>query len=110
MAPPMSGESPAAIPLERLLIEAIALRRLVSVHYNGTTMQLAPHRLFSRHGELYLSAFNPNKNWRSDEDRRLGHFKLAGLGEAAVCEESFEPLPDLDPALPREEDELVFSV
>ena len=110
MAPPMSGESPAEIPLERLLIEAIALRRLVSVHYNGTTMQLAPHRLFSRHGELYLSAFNPNKNWRSDEDRRLGHFKLAGLSGVRLREEGFVPLPDFDGTPPREDDQNLFAV
>lgn len=97
-------------PTERLLLEAIARRLLVTASYNGATMQLAPHRLFSRHGELYVSAFNPNKNWRSDEERRLGHFKLAGLGEVTLCDDGFEPLPDLDPALPREDDELVFAV
>ncbi|TYC89322.1 WYL domain-containing protein [Novosphingobium sp. BW1] len=95
---------------ERKLIEAIALRRHIRAEYNGTEMLLAPHRLFSRHDELFLSAFNPNKNWRSEEERRLGHFKLDGLSNLLVTEEMFEPLPDFDPAPPRETDEEVFTV
>ncbi|MBD3729073.1 MAG: hypothetical protein IE933_05140 [Sphingomonadales bacterium] len=95
---------------DRLLVEAIARRRLVTAQYNGATLELAPHRLFTRHGELHLSAFNPNKNWRSEEERKLGHFKLAGLGDIAISEQDFEPLPDFGPELPREGDVEIFSV
>ncbi|MBH0111693.1 hypothetical protein I5E68_01845 [Novosphingobium sp. YJ-S2-02] len=95
---------------ERKLIEAIALKRLVLAQYNGAEMLLAPHRLFSRHDELFVSAFNPRKNWRSEEERRLGHFKLDGLSEVTITEDVFEPLPNFDEAPPRETDREVFAV
>lgn len=95
---------------ERTLIEAIARMRLVVARYNGSEMRLAPHQLFSRHGDLYLRAFNPMKNWRSEEERRLGDFKLAGLSAVTLTEEAFEPLPDFDTAPPREGDQHLFAV
>lgn len=106
----MHNTQDQALSADRLLVEAIARHRLVTAQYNGATLELAPHRLFSRHGELHLSAFNPNKNWRSEEERRLGHFKLAGLGEVTILEDGFDPLPDFGPELPREGDIEVFSV
>jgi len=92
------------------MIEAIALKRLILAHYNGAEMLLAPHQLFSRHDELYVSAFNPRKNWRSEEERRLGHFKLDGLSNLRLTDETFEPLPDFDAIPPRETDQQVFTV
>ena len=95
---------------QRAMIEAIALKRLILANYNGAEMLLAPHQLFSRHDELYVSAFNPRKNWRSEEERRLGHFKLDGLSNLRLTDETFEPLPDFDATPPRETDEQVFTV
>ena len=64
-----------------VLFEAIARKRAVTAEYNGVQMRLAPHVLFERRGDLFLSAVNLTKNWRSEEEKRLGHFKLDGLGE-----------------------------
>ena len=66
------------------VMEAIARRRHVTAQYNGTRMTLAPHQMFERHGALFVSALNLDKNWRSEEERRLGHFKLDGLGAAML--------------------------
>ncbi|MGN6375555.1 MAG: WYL domain-containing protein, partial [Sphingomonas sp.] len=96
--------------LERKFLEAIALKRLVTAVYNGNEMLLAPHQLFTRHGALFVSALNTRRNWRSEEERRLGHYKLDGLSDVALTEETFEPLPDFDNSLPREEDQQLFSV
>ena len=95
---------------EKTMIEAIARLRLVRARYNGAEMELAPHMLFTRHGDLFVSALNTSKNWRSDEERRLGHFKLAGLSDVALQGEPFTPLPDYDGTTPREDDEHLFSV
>jgi len=62
------------------LIEAIARRQAIEVSYNGKRIKLAPHLLFERRGDLFVSALNLSKNWRTDEERRLGQFKLTGLG------------------------------
>jgi hypothetical protein len=92
------------------LMEAIARKRTVKAEYNGKMMKLAPHQLFERHGDLYISALNLTKNWRSDEERRLGHFKLDGLGAAELNNETFDPLPNFEAKAPRAEDTLVLAV
>ncbi|MFM5906803.1 MAG: hypothetical protein ACKOPO_04350 [Novosphingobium sp.] len=96
---------------QRLIVmEAIARKRLLAANYNGMRIDLAPHLLFERHGDLYVSALNLGKTWRSDEEPRLGQFKLAGLGAPEVLEGEFEPLPNFTRETPRETDTLVLSV
>ena len=92
------------------LLEAISRRMLVEAQYNGATIRLAPHLMFERHGDLFVAALNLGKTWRSDEEPRLGQFKLAGLSDTRLIEEEFEPLPDYSPQPPRESDVAVLSV
>jgi hypothetical protein len=101
-------DSPPTV--ERVLIEAIALKRLVAATYNSSEMVLAPHQLFARHGALFVSALNTRRNWRSDEERKLGHFKLDGLSDVRMEPDSFEPLPTFDANPPREDDQQLFSI
>ncbi len=91
-------------------MEAIARRRTITALYNGAQLTLAPHLMFERRGDLFVSALNLNKNWRSDEEPRLGQFKLDGLGAAEVREEGFEPLPSFEPAAPTENDTLLLAI
>ncbi|MDP3675945.1 MAG: hypothetical protein Q8R44_12770 [Novosphingobium sp.] len=93
-----------------VLFEAIARKRAVTAEYNGVQMRLAPHVLFERRGDLFLSALNMSKNWRSDEEKRLGHFKLEGLGETKLTEEGFDPLPSFEAAAPQPDDKLVMAI
>lgn len=95
---------------EKTLLEAIASLRMVSANYNGRELDLAPHHLFSRHGQPFLAAFNARKNWPNDEERRLGYFKVSGLSNVVLMEDTFVPLPTFDGSLPREGDESLFAV
>ncbi|AOR79906.1 hypothetical protein QUC32_05205 [Novosphingobium resinovorum] len=92
------------------LMEAIATRKFVTARYNGNTITLAPHMLFERHGDLVVSAMNPAKARRSDEEPGLGQFKLAGLSSMELLNEHFEPLPSYDGTPPRSDDSLILSV
>lgn len=92
------------------LLEAISRRRYVEAQYNGTTIRLAPHLMFERHGDLFVAALNLGKVWRSDEAPRLGQFKLAGLSEPRLLDEEFEPQGGFRPEVPREGDVLVLAV
>ena len=92
------------------LMEAIARKRTVTARYNGNVMRLAPHLMFERHGALFVSALNLDKNWRSDDERRLGHFKLDGLAQTELADEGFDPLPAFEPVAPKDEDTLVLSI
>ncbi|WP_079637891.1 hypothetical protein [Sphingopyxis flava] len=92
------------------MMEAIARRRMVAANYNGNRMMLAPHLMFERRGDLFVSALNLGKNWRSEDERRLGHFKLDGLGAPEVLEDGFEPLPSFEAVAPREDDALILAI
>ena len=92
------------------IIEAIARSMLLTARYNGQTLTLAPHALFARRGDLFVSALNLAKNRRSDDERRLGNFKLAGLADVEVTEEPFEALPDAGLVLSQTDGELLLSV
>lgn len=92
------------------LIEAIARKKTVAARYNGGLLKLAPHVLFERHGDLFVSALNLSKTWRTDEERRLGQFKLAGLEATELLEETFDPLPSYEAAAPRSDDTLILTV
>lgn len=92
------------------LMEAISRKLKVEAQYNGATIQLSPHQMFERHGDLFVSALNMGKVWRSDEEPRLGQFKLAGLSDAKLLDETFEPLPDFKPVVPRAGDVMILAV
>ena len=92
------------------LMEAITRKRAVKALYNGAVIKLAPHQIFERHGDLFLTAVNLSKKWRADEERRLGQFKLAGLKDVAPLEEAIASLPSYDGKLPRPEDILILSI
>jgi hypothetical protein len=92
------------------LMEAIARKRAVTALYNGAVIKLAPHQIFERHGDLFVTALNLSKNWRADEERRLGQFKLAGLKDVTPLEEAIASLPSYDGKLPRPEDILILSI
>jgi hypothetical protein len=92
------------------LMEAIARKRAIAARYNGNLIKLAPHLLFERHGDLFVSALNMSKNWQKDDDRRLGQFKLAGLAGAELLDESFDPLPSYQASAPRTDDTLILAI
>jgi hypothetical protein len=92
------------------LMEAVSRRRVVIAHYNGATVKLAPHLIFERHGDLFAGALNMSKCWRTDDERSLGQFKLAGLSATELLDEEFEPLSCYDGTPPRPDDVLILAV
>jgi hypothetical protein len=92
------------------LMEAIARQQIVVTRYNGQKIRLAPHLLFERHGDLFVGALNLDKSWLEDHERRLGQFKLSGLGAAELLDETFDPLPSFEHAAPRADDTLLLAV
>ena len=89
----MSNQSPLNDP-RMAVMEAIARAVILTAQYNGQVLTLAPHALLSRRGDLFVSALNLTKNWRSAEEKRLGYFKLAGLAQVELTQEPFEALPN----------------
>lgn len=92
------------------LIEAIARKQTITARYNGDLIKLAPHLLFERRGDLFVSALNMSKSWRTDVEPRLGQFKLTGLVATELLAESFDPLPSYQAAAPRPDDTLILTI
>lgn len=104
------AETPPASQARLTLMEAIARKRAVAAYYNGAPLKLAPHLLFERRGDLFVSALNMSRNRRADEAPRLGQFKLAGLVASELLDEPFDPLPSYEAAPPRPDDTLILAI
>ena len=102
--------TPAVDDVRLKLIEAIVRVRAVVARYNGELIKLAPHILFERRGDLFVSALNLGKAWPTQDEMRLGQFKLAGLEAVELLDEPFEPVASLGAAPPRQDDTLVLAI
>jgi hypothetical protein len=107
----MQNQSTPVLGQTRItLIEAIARKQAVIARYNGAALKLAPHLIFERHGDLHVSALNLSKAMRSPDERQLGQFKLAGLSDAELLDETFDLLPAFDGVPPRTDDVAIFAI
>lgn len=81
------------------LFEAIVRTRAITATYNRGEVLLAPHILFTRHGEVYLDAVTLERDGKPPREEKMGTFKLDGLGDPAIVEDRpFFPSALYDPA------------
>ena len=73
----------------RLILEAIALKKCLMATYNRVDMKLAPHILYTKHGELHMDAVALTKAGAPPKYRKLGAFRLSGLTHVALTDEAF---------------------
>lgn len=94
-----------------LLLEAIALKKCISVTYNRVEMLLAPHILYSRNDALYVDAVALEKNGEPPREKKLGAFHLQGLTGLAIAERHFERENELfDPEHERYQGGTLFAI
>lgn len=96
--------------INKILLEAIALRKCVTATYNRTTSLLAPYILYTRHDELFIDAVTVERGGLPPREVKLGTFKLAGLSDVELSERTFAIDPVFDPALPKYEGVTLFVV
>jgi hypothetical protein len=96
--------------LNKIFLEAIALRKCVAAQYNRMQVKLAPHILYTRHDEMFVDAVTIERDGNPPREIKLGSFKLAGLTEVKLGDQSFEPAPVFDPSAPRYEGSALFAV
>jgi hypothetical protein len=73
----------------RLILEAIALKKCLMATYNRVDMKLAPHVLYTRHGDLHMDAVALTKAGAPPKYKKLGAFRLSGLSHVALTDEHF---------------------
>lgn len=94
----------------KILLEAIALQKSITARYNRGGVRLAPHILYTRHGELHIDAVTLERDGNPPREIKLGTFKLAGLTEIALDGGSFEPFAEFDATAPRYEGATLFAI
>ena len=80
--------SPAA---PAIVLEAIVKRFAISATYNLAEVTLAPHILYTRHGDLHVDAITMERDGRPPKEVKIGTFKLSGLSALRVTPRHFVP-------------------
>ena len=94
----------------RTLLEGIAKRLCVTATYNRMTMRLAPHIVYTRHGELHVDAVTLERDGKPPKEAKLGTFKLSGLGGTTLTGRPFAPFPAFDPRDDRYAGVTIFAI
>lgn len=98
---------PGATPV---VLEAIVKQLCLAATYNRQAVTLAPHILYTRHGELYVDAVAIEREGRPPKELKLGTFKLAGLHPLRVTARRFERSPLFHAGEPRYRDQTLMAV
>ena len=94
----------------KLVLEAIALRKCIEATYNRMAVKLAPHILYTRHGELFIDAVTVEREGQPPRETKLGTFKLAGLQIREIVSRQFNAASIFDPADPKYAGVTLFAV
>jgi hypothetical protein len=79
------------LPTTKLLLEAIANTRCVTAVYNRSTIRLAPHILYTRHGEIFVDGVTTERDGKPPREFKISAFKLTGLQSIELANRSFTP-------------------
>ncbi|MFK4794719.1 hypothetical protein [Sphingobium sp. ZW T5_29] len=77
------------------IFEAIALQKCLMATYNKLVVKLAPHILYTRHDEMFIDAVTIEREGRPPRELKLGTFKLVGLNDVSILDETFEAMHGL---------------
>jgi len=89
---------------------ALMQRICLSVRYNNMDMLLAPHMLWTKHGDLHVDAVTVERAGSAPKVLKIGTFKLAGLGKVALTSRTFVPQPEFVATDPKYAEAPIASV
>lgn len=92
------------------IFEAIVRRTCVTATYNRTEVLLAPHAVWTRHGDMFVDAVTVALNGAPPRETKLGTFKLIGLNDIGRTDTVFTPSALFDPADEKYGGEVIFAV
>ncbi len=93
-----------------VVIGAIARELCVEATYNRQPVRLAPHIVYTRHGEVYVDAVTLLREDKPPREEKVRSFKLTGLSGIRATDIPFRRSALYDPSLPRYEGETVFAL
>lgn len=80
---------------------AMMQKLCVSVVYNNMDMLIAPHMLWTKHGDLHVDGVTVERAGGVPKVLKVGTFKLSGLNGVALTSRLFVPHPDFKPTDPK---------
>ena len=92
------------------MFEAIVRQLAVTATYNKGTVTIAPHILYTRHGEIYVDAITVERDGKPPREEKLGTFKLEGLGDPTLTARAFNPSTLFEPAAEKYEGVTLMAV
>lgn len=84
-----ADQKPATPDTTPVIFEAIVKQLAVAATYNRGEVTLAPHILYTRHGELYVDAVTLERDGKPPKEEKLGTFKLVGLAPLRLTARRF---------------------
>lgn len=97
-------------PATPIFLEAIVKQQAVAATYNRTEVTLAPHVLYTRHGDLHVDAITIERDGRPPKEEKVGTFKLAGLSGVRLTPRRFSVSARFDAATERYVGETLLAV
>lgn len=76
-------------PTTPIMFEAIVKKLAIVATYNRGEVTLAPHILYTRHGEIYVDALTIERDGKPPKEAKMGAFKLAGLSPLRLTARRF---------------------
>lgn len=102
--------APVAPNAAPIIFEAIVKQQAVAAVYNRGEVTLAPHAIYTRHGELYADAVTLERDGKPPREVKIGAFKLAGLAQLRITPRRFKPEPMFRATDPKYADVLLMAV
>lgn len=93
-----------------LIRRAIGRKTCVIAVYNRANVELAPHILYTKHGELYVDGIVIHREGKPPREEKVRSFKLAGLTAMAPSDRTFAVDALFEPADPKYADNIVSMV
>ena len=93
-----------------IILEAIVRKQAIAATYNRVSMTLAPHILYTKHGDLHVDAVALERDGRPPKEIKLGTFKVSGLSGIRLTPRQFSVNGLFRPGDPKYADETVMAV
>ena len=93
-----------------IVMEAIVKQQALIATYNLAEVTLAPHILYTRHGDLHVDAVTLERDGRPPKEEKIGTFKLAGLSALRLTPRRFAMSTLFDAAADRYAGETIMAV
>lgn len=108
----MSDPSAPATPTGPVptILEAIVRRLCLTVVYNRQSAIIAPHILYTRHGELHVDAVVVERDGKPPREVKLGTYRVSGLNDITISDRPFFAIEGFDPGMERYRGETLLAV